>query len=146
VLNYFTDEDGYVGIRDTTTVDSVSQGVVSAQTLALAVGTDKTYSWTCSARGLCPDGEAAFQFWIDPSDPLSSVEGQGLPYEYLGAHLLRDPENGQTYTVGVLHYSNASGSVRNTTCFQAGTGLVIEADAIIDRVATLVWYESTGSS
>jgi hypothetical protein len=145
VLGYITDEDsGYVAIRDTTTVESVSHGVVSGETHALAVGTDKTYDWTCTADGSCPDGEAAFQFWIDPKEPLGSVKGQGLPYQYLGTDSLYDPENRQTYTVGILHYSNASGSVRNSTFFDS-TGLVIEADAVIGRLVTQVWYYDTVS-
>jgi hypothetical protein len=147
VLDYLTDEDsGYVAIRDTTTVESVSDGVVSGETHTLAVGTDKTYDWTCTAGGLCPHGEAAFQFWVDPNHPLSSVKGQGLPYQYLGTQSLYDPENHQTYTVGILHYSNASGSVRNSTFFEDKTGLVIEADAVIGALVTQVWYEAMGSS
>jgi hypothetical protein len=146
VLAYLTDEDsGYVAIRDTTTVEAVTQGVVTGETQTLAVGTDKTYDWTCTASGSCPHGEAAFQFWIDPADPLGSLKGQGLPYEYLGTHALYDPENRQSYDVGILHYSNASGSVRNSTFFQASTGLVIEADAYIDGLVTEVWYVRTGS-
>jgi hypothetical protein len=147
VLDYLTDEDsGYVAIRDTTTVESVADGVVSGETHTLAVGTDKTYDWTCTADGSCPHGEAAFQFWIDPNHPLSSVKGQGLPYQYLGTSKLYDPDNHQTYTVGILHYSNASGSVRNTTFFDDKTGLVIEADAVIGALVTLVWYEDMSSS
>jgi hypothetical protein len=135
-----------VGIRDTTTVESVDASVVTGETLTLAVGTDKTYDWTCTASGSCPHGEAAFQFWVDPSHPLGSLEGQGLRYEYLGTQALLDPENHQTYTVGILHYSNATGAVRYSTFFQVGTGLVIEADAILDAVVTQVWFEYTGST
>lgn len=145
MLDYFTDEDsGYVGIRDTTTVDSVNDGTVTGQTHTLAVGTDKTYSWTCTSAGYCPDGEAAFQFWVDPSDPLGSVKGQGLPYEYLGTTSLLDPENRQTYRVGILHYSNAAQTIRNSTFFNSA-GLVIEVDAYGDGIVTQVWYENTAS-
>jgi hypothetical protein len=146
VLNYVTDEDsGYVAIRDTTTVSSVGSSGVSAQTKTLAVGTDKTYSWSCSASGDCPDGAAAFQFWVDPADPLGSVAGQGLPYQQLGPESLTDPENHQTYTVGVLHYTNATSTDRQSTFFDHSTGLVIEADAVIDGVVTQVWYVSMTS-
>jgi hypothetical protein len=127
-------------------VESVNAGGVSGETLTLAVGTDKTYDWTCSASGACPHGAAAFQFWVDPNHPLGSVKGQGLPYEYLGTNTLVDPENRQTYTVGTLHYSNASGSVRYSTFFQVGTGLVIEADAVLGALVTQVWFVDTDSA
>jgi hypothetical protein len=48
-----------------------------------------------------------------------------------------------TYTVGLLHYSNASASVRNSTFFEYSSGLVIEAEAVVDGVVPQVWYENT---
>ena len=145
-LHYLTSIDyAYTGVSDTTTVETATRSSVSARTLTVGTGTDKTYDWSCTDDGYCPDGAAAFQFWVDPSDPLGSVRGQGLPYEYLGISSLPDPETHQSYRVGILHYANADGTVKNSTFFEVGTGLVIESDAVADGVVTQLWYVSTTS-
>jgi hypothetical protein len=143
-LDYETDDgSGYVDLKDTTTVDSVSAAGVGAQTLTVGPGTDRTYTWTCSADGYCPDGAAAFQFWIDPNDPLGSVKGQGTDYQYLGTHSFTDKENGQTYTVGELHWTSATGVDRGTILFDP-TGLVVESDVVSGYLETISWFTGTG--
>jgi hypothetical protein len=143
-LDYETDDgSGYVDLKATTTVDSVSATGVGAQTLTVGPGTDRTYTWTCSADGYCPDGAAAFQFWIDPNDPLGSVKGQGTDYQYLGTHSFTDKENGQTYTVGELHWTNTTGVDRATILFDP-SGLVVESDVVSGYLETISWFTGTG--
>jgi len=124
---------------------SAGGGVVRATTVSKTLGLPQStaYTWSCTAAGRC-GLDAGFQFWVDAADPVASVTGQSTPLAYDGTATVTDEANHHTYAVGLLHYQNATGTVRQTIAYQKSTGLVIEHSDLSGLVLVILWYYKTG--
>jgi hypothetical protein len=129
--------NGAQGYDITDTVVSVHSGVVDGRTYSVSdsPGTADTYYWQCSANGDCPGHSGTSSivldepvlFWVDPSDPVASVRGQGVPFSllnYLGVSV--KTIEGRKYKVGTLYYTSGPRDIQTLTLFfLANNGLLL---------------------